>query len=39
MIAVKMPPSGNMLYVNLPAEKNAAEEFVLSDYPYWEKSE
>lgn len=39
VIAVKMPPSGNMLYVNLPAEKNAAEEFVLSDYPYWEKSE
>ena len=39
VIAVKMPPSGNKLYVDLPAEKNAAGEFVFSDYPYWEKSE
>lgn len=39
VIAVKMPPSGSMLYVDLPTEKNAAGEFVFSDYPYWEKSE
>ena len=39
VIAVKMPPSGNTLYVDLPTEKNAAGEFVFSDYPYWEKSE
>ena len=39
VIAVKMPPSGNKLYVDLPTEKNAAGEFVFSDYPYWEKSE
>ena len=25
--------------VDLPAEKNAAGEFVFTDYPYWEKSE
>ena len=39
VVAVKMPPSGNKLYVDLPAEKNTAGEFVFSDYPYWEKSE
>ena len=39
VIAVKMPPDGNKLYVDLPTEKNAAGEFVFSDYPYWEKSE
>lgn len=39
VIAVKMPPSGNKLYVDLPTEKNAAGEFVFSDYTYWEKSE
>ena len=39
VITVKMPPSGNKLYVDLPAEKNAAGEFVFSGYPYWEKSE
>lgn len=39
VIAVKMPQNGSKLYVDLPAEKNAAGEFVLSDYPYWEKSE
>ena len=39
VIAVKMPPNGSKLYVDLPAEKNAAGEFVFSDYPYWEKSE
>ncbi len=39
VIAVKMPPSGDNLYVNLPTEKNAAGEFVFSDYPYWEKSD
>ena len=39
VIAAKMPPSGSMLYVDLPTEKNAAGEFVFSDYPYWEKSE
>ena len=39
VIAVKMPPSGNKLYVDLPTEKNAAGEFVFTDYPYWEKSE
>lgn len=39
VIAVKMPPSGSKLYVDLPTEKNAAGEFVFSDYPYWEKSE
>ena len=37
VIAVKMPPNGNKLYVDLPTEKNAAGEFVFSDYPYWEK--
>ena len=39
VIAVKMPPSGNKLYVDLPTEKNAEGEFVFSDYPYWEKSD
>lgn len=39
VIAVKMPPNGNKFYVDLPTEKNAAGEFVFSDYPYWEKSE
>ncbi len=39
VIAVKMPPGGNKLYVDLPTEKNSAGEFVFSDYPYWEKSE
>ena len=39
VIAVKMPPNVNKLYVDLPTEKNAAGEFVFSDYPYWEKSE
>lgn len=39
VIAVKMLPSGSKLYVDLPTEKNAAGEFVFSDYPYWEKSE
>mgnify|MGYP004571283321 FL=1 len=39
VIAVKMPQNGSKLYVDLPTEKNAAGEFVLSDYPYWEKSE
>ena len=39
VIAVTMPPSGNKLYVDLPTEKNAAGEFVFSDYPYWERSE
>lgn len=39
VIAVKMQPSGSKRYVDLPAEKNAAGEFVFSDYPYWEKSE
>ena len=39
VIAVKMPPNGNKLYVDLPTEKNAAGEFVFSDYTYWEKSE
>ncbi len=39
VIVVKMLPSGSMLYVDLPTEKNAAGEFVFSDYPYWEKSE
>ncbi len=37
VIAVKMPPSSNKLYVDLPTEKNAEGEFVFSDYPYWEK--
>ena len=39
VIAVRTPPNGNKLYVDLPTEKNAAGEFVFSDYPYWEKSE
>ena len=39
VIAVKMPPNGSKLYVDLPAEKNAAGKFVFTDYPYWEKSE
>ena len=39
VIAVKMPPSGNKFYVDLPTEKNAAGKFVFTDYPYWEKSE
>ncbi len=39
VIAVRTPSNGNKLYVDLPTEKNAAGEFVFSDYPYWEKSE
>lgn len=39
VIAVRTPPNGNKLYVDLPTEKNAAGEFVFSDYTYWEKSE
>ena len=39
VIAVRMPPDGKKHFVDLPAEKNAAGEFVLTDYPYWEKSE
>ncbi len=39
VIAVKMPPNGNKRYVDLPTEKNAAGEFVFTDYPYWDKSE
>ena len=39
VISVKMLPSGNKLRVDLPTEKNAAGEFVFSDYPYWEESE
>ncbi len=39
VIAVRTPPNGSKLYFDLPAEKNAAGEFVFSDYPYWEKSE
>ena len=39
VIAVRTPSNGNKLYVDLPTEKNAAGEFVFTDYPYWEKSE
>ena len=39
VMAVKMPPNGNKRYVDLPTEKNAAGEFVFTDYPYWDKSE
>ena len=39
VIAVRMPPDGKKHFVDLPAEKNAAGEFVFTDYPYWEKSE
>lgn len=39
VIAAKMPPDGHKIYVDLPAEKNAAGAFVFSDYPYWDKSE
>ena len=39
VIAVKMPPNGNKRYVDLPTEKNAAGEFVFTDYPYWDRSE
>ena len=39
VIAVKMASDGNVFHVDLPTEKNAAGEFVFTDYPYWEKSE
>ena len=39
VIAVKMPPSGSKLYVDLPTEKNAAGEFVFMDYPCRDESE
>lgn len=39
VIAVKMPPSGSKLYVDLPTEKNAAGEFVFTDYPCRDESE
>lgn len=39
VIAVRMPPDGNTLFVELPAERNAAGDFVFTDYPYWDKSE
>lgn len=39
VIAVRIPPNGNTIYVDLPTEKNAAGDFVFTDYPYWDKSE
>lgn len=39
VIAVRMPPNGNTIYVDLPTEKNASGDFVFTDYPYWDKSE
>ena len=39
VIAVKLPPSGSKLYVDLPTEKNAAGEFVFTDYPCRDESE
>ena len=39
VMGVSMPPDGNTVYVELPAEKNAAGYFVFTDYPYWDQSE
>ena len=39
VMAVRMPPGGNTVYIDLPAEKNDAGNFVFTDYPYWDKSE
>ena len=39
VIAVRMPPDGNTIHVDLPTKRNAAGEFVFTDYPYWDKSE
>ena len=39
VMGVKMPPNGDTVYVELPAEKNAAGKFVFTDYPYWDRSE
>ena len=39
VVAVRMPPDGNTIHVELPTEKNASGEFVITDYPYWDESE
>ncbi len=39
VMAVKRPPDRHIEYVELPAERNAAGEFVFTDFPYWDKSE
>lgn len=39
VIAVKMSPSDDTFYIDLPTEKKAAGEFVHTDYLYWERSE
>ena len=39
VMGVSMPPDGSTVYVELPAEKNAAGYFVFTDYPYWDQSE
>lgn len=39
VMAVRMPPDAHTDYVELPAERNAAGDFVFTDYPYWDRSE
>lgn len=36
VVAVRIPPDGDTIYVDLPTEKNAAGKFVFTDYPYWD---
>ena len=36
VVAVRRPPDGDTIYVDLPTEKNAAGKFVFTDYPYWD---
>ena len=37
--AVTLPPDAHTDYVELPAERNAAGDFVFTDYLYWDRSE
>ena len=39
VMAVKMPSADELLYVDLPVGKNSEGRFVLTDYPYWDKSQ
>ena len=39
VMAVTLPPDAHTDYVELPAERNAAGDFVFTDYPYWDRSE
>jgi len=39
VMAVTLPPDAHTDYVELPAERNAAGNFVFTDYPYWDRSE